>query len=231
MQYNENFLPFQDLQKIYCINVAENVQRREFMEMQFKLLEIDPSIIEFVDAVTPTSPEFRKQKRRAKLQYKNKIACAISLSHRKIWEDIKENKYYGAMVLEDGIEFNIAYLKGLKKKISLYDMRDKRYFIHLLTSYPEKILEQHSARNRLEKMNIKYGVGAYVISHKAAFMLCRDDLFFPIKEHVDDYVWSIKRSLSFKQQYAFLPFICQNASQPKTKCFPQQIYFFSSFNT
>ena len=47
----------------------------------------------------------RKQKRRGKLNYKNKIAQAISLSHKKIWEDIKKNQYYAALVLEDDIEF------------------------------------------------------------------------------------------------------------------------------
>lgn len=230
MQYNNNLLPFKDLQKVYCINVSDNVQRREFMTTQFKLLEIDPSIIEFVNASTPNSDDYRMYKRRGKLNYKNKIAQAISLSHRKVWEDIKKNQYYAAMVLEDDIEFNIAYLKDLKTEISLFTLQNKRYFIHLLTSYPAKIMEKDTIRDNLAKVNIKYGVGAYIINHKAAFMLCRDDWYFPITMPVDDYMWFVKRKLSFKHQYAFLPFICQNASQPKTKSFPQQIFFVSSFN-
>lgn len=231
MQYNENLLPFRDLQKVYCINVQENVQRREFMETQFKLLEIDPAIVEFVDATTPLSDDYRLYKRRGKLNYKNKIAQAISLSHKKIWEDIKKNQYYAAMVLEDDIEFNISYLKELKSKISLYDMRNKRYFIHLLTSYPDAIMERHQhVRDNLAHVNVKYGIGAYIINYKAAFMLSREDWFFPITQPVDDYSWLVKRKLGFKHQYAFLPFICQNSSQPKTRSFPQQVFFVSNFS-
>jgi len=231
MQYTESLLPFKDIQKVYCINVVENVQRREFMETQFFLLEIDPSIIEYINAVTPRSDEYIKCKRRGKLNYKNKIAQAISLSHKNIWEDIKKNQYYAAMVLEDDIEFNIAYLKDLKTKISMYSLREKRYFMHLLTSYPNAVMERHQhTRDNITQVNIKYGVGAYIINSKAAFMLSRDDWFFPITQPVDDYMWFVKRKLNFKHQYAFLPFICQNSSQPKTRSFPQQVFFVSNFS-
>ncbi len=231
MQYNDNLLPFKDIQKVYCINVKENVQRREFMETQFNLLEIDPSIIEFIDAVTPSSDEYRKQKRRGKLNYKNKTKQAISLSHKNIWDDIKKNQYYAALVLEDDIEFNISYLKELKNRISLYPLKEKRYFIHLLTSYPDAIMERHQhIRDNLANVNVKYGVGAYVINYKAAFMLSREDRFYPITKPVDDYMWTVKRNLHFKHQYAFLPFICQNANESKTRSFPQQVFFISNFN-
>lgn len=231
MQYNENLLPFRDLQKVYCINVHENGERREFMETQFKLLEIDHSIIEFIDVVTPFSEEYRKQKRRGKLKYKNKTAQAISLSHKKIWEDIKKNQYYAAMVIEDDIEFNISYLKELKTRIALYPLKEKRYFIHLITSYPNAIMERNQhIRDNLAKVNVKYGVGAYIINHKAAFMLSREDWFYPINQPVDDYMWFVKRKLNFKHQHAFLPFICQNTSQPNTMSFPQQVFFVSNFN-
>ena len=231
MQYNDNLLPFKDIQKVYCINVKENVQRREFMETQFNLLEIDPSIIEFIDAVTPSSDEYRKQKRRGKLNYKNKTKQSISLSHKNIWEDIKKNQYYAALVLEDDIEFNISYLKEIKNRISLYALKEKRYFIHLLTSYPDAIMERHQhIRDNLANVNVKYGAGAYVINYKAAFMLSREDWFYPITQPIDDYIWCVKRKLNFKHQYAFLPFICQNASESKTRSFPQQVFFVSNFN-
>ena len=231
MQYNENLLPFKDLQRIYCINAEENFQRREFMEAQFKLLEIDPSIIEFVEALTPSSEEYRKQKRRGKLNYKNKTAQAISLTHKKIWEDIKKNQYYAALVLGDDIEFNISYLKELKTRIALYPFKEKRYFIHLLTSYPNPIMERNQhIRDNLAKVNVKYGVGAYIINYKSAFMLSREDLFYPITQPVDDYMWTVKRKLNFKNQHTFLPFICQNMNQPNTLSFPKQVFFVSNIN-
>lgn len=233
MQQTENLLPFKELQKVYCINVKENTQRRSFMEQQFKMLNIDPNMITFIDAITPLSDEYARYMRLGALKYKNKVAQAISLSHRKIWEDIKNNEYNAAMVLEDDIEFNMDYLKqNNTTTVNLENFKNKKYFIHLLTSYPSKILNlepKPKVKHNLSVVNIKYGVGAYIINDKSASVLLKDSLFFPVIQPVDDYMWTIKRKLSFRNQYLFLPFICQNASQPKTKAFESNISFSSNF--
>ena len=222
-------LPFKDLQKVYCINVIENVIRKKFMENQFKKLNINPNIIEFIDAITPESEEYKKEINN--LKYKNKIAQAISLSHKKIWDDIIKNKYYAALVLEDDIEFNIDYLNNCKNiNIFCSEFKEKKYFIHLLSSYPEKIINKNkNINNSIANVNIKYGVGAYILSYNSALFLCHEKWFYPITQPIDDYMWSIKRKMAFKDQYAFLPFICQNTSQPKTRCFKQRVVFSSNF--
>ena len=231
MQYEENIFPFDDLQKIYCINVKENVKRKQFMEQQFNVLKIDPSIIEFVEATTPNSEDYILHNELGNLKYKNKVAQAISLSHKKVWENIIKNDYYAAMVLEDDTEFNIEYLKSSQNRLLLRSLNEKQYFIHLLTSYPNKILKlEPEVSNNLASVNIKYGMGAYIINSKAASMLSKEKLFFPVKQPVDDYMWDIKRKLSFRNQYVFLPFICQNASQPKTHSFVSKISFNSNFS-
>ena len=235
MEIEENLLPLENVEKIFCINVLENTQRKEFMIRQFDELKIEKNKIVFIEAVTPESEDYQTCLIENKItnteDRRKQIEQAISLSHRKVWKIIESENIKIALVVEDDIEFNIEFLKSCSTKVNLDSLTNKKYYVHLLSSYPNKILKYHKDIKEpiLERNNIKYGMGSYVIGYHGAQELSKEENFFPVTKPVDDYMWDIKALAKHRREFALIPFVCQNSSQPKTICFESNSIFKSNF--
>lgn len=235
MEIEENLLPVQKIEKIFCINVLENTQRKQFMLKQFEELKIENNKIQFIEAVTPNSEEYKvalnEKKITNSVDKRKQIEQAISLSHRKVWKTIQNENIKIALVIEDDIEFNIEFLKGCKTKVNVDHLTEKKYYVHFLSSYPNKIMKHYKDTNEpsLQRNNIKYGMGSYLIGHHGAEELSKEEYFFPIKKPADDYMWDIKSFSKHRHEFALVPLVCQNASQPKTIWFENNSNFKSNF--
>lgn len=235
MEIEENLLPLENVEKIFCINVLENTQRKEFMIRQFDELKIEKNKIVFIEAVTPKSEEYKACLIENKItnteDNRKQIEQAISLSHRKVWKIIENENIKIALVVEDDVEFNIEFLKNCSTKVNLGSLTDKKYYVHLLSSYPKKILKSYEdiKEPTIIRHNIKYGMGCYVTGHYGVHELTKEENFFPVKKPIDDYMWDIKTITKHRGEFALIPFVCQNSSQPKTICFESSSIFKSNF--
>lgn len=235
MEIEENLLPLENVEKIFCINVLENTQRKEFMIRQFDELKIQKNKIVFIEAVTPESEDYQTCLMENKIinteDKRKKIEQAISLSHRKVWKIIQNENIKIALVVEDDVEFNIEFLKNCSTKVNLGSLTDKKYYVHLLSNYPKKILNcyKETKEPTIIRYNIKYGMGCYFIGNHGSQELSKEENFFPVTKPVDDYMWDRKALAKHRGEFALIPFVCQNSSQPKTICFESNNIFKSNF--
>ena len=232
----DNLFPINNVEKIFCINVETNTERQNFMKKQFHELKINEKV-EFVKAVTPESEEYKDCLSKGIVSHfdnrKKQIEQAISLSHRKVWKIIKSENIKIALVLEDDIEFNFEFLKNMKTKVCISDdLKEQIYYIHLLTTYPNKIIRQFPSNMEnplLHRHNIKYGMGAYIIGDKSAELLIGSEERKFHEIPIDDYLWNMKTVTKHRNEFILFPIICQNTSQKKTVCFKSNRIFKSNF--
>jgi hypothetical protein len=95
--------------KIYVINLKQDVEKKNIIEKKLKELNIDYSIFEAVDG--------NKLKNVKLLSYGSVGAVGCRLSHMKILEDAIKNNYNRILVFEDDVIFRKNFNKHINWKL------------------------------------------------------------------------------------------------------------------
>lgn len=111
-KYNDNKKNLLNIffDKIYVINLKQDVEKKKIIEKKLKELNIDYSIFEAVDG--------NKLKNVKLLSYGSVGAVGCRLSHMKILEDAIKNNYNRILVFEDDVIFRKNFNKHLEKQYS-----------------------------------------------------------------------------------------------------------------
>jgi|TARA_B110000091_G_scaffold211245_1_gene255526 GR25 family glycosyltransferase involved in LPS biosynthesis len=105
---NKQNLLNQIFDKIYVINLNQDIEKKNIIDKKLKELNIDYSIFEAVDG--------KKLKNIKLLNYGSVGAVGCRLSHMKILEDAVKNNYNRILVFEDDIIFRKDFNKHLEQQ-------------------------------------------------------------------------------------------------------------------
>lgn len=182
------------LDNIYCINLKEDVTRRELMNTQFKKHNLLDKIT-YIEARTPESKEVLEDfknnqkvnitKSETRIKYMSQIA--ISHSHKECWAQIYKYKLTYGCIIEDDIilqnNFMIKYTNSLTPTIKNI-MNTEPCILWLTGLSSLKYVGNNSYTFQI--LGPQYGNCMYIINWRFARVLLNN--FYPIKMPCDDYI-------------------------------------------
>jgi GR25 family glycosyltransferase involved in LPS biosynthesis len=136
--------------KVFFINSRKRVDRLKNMTKRLSVLEIKADRFEAIlgGAVNKSALLLSPTN---KTLNNGEIGCY--LSHRQIWQIIKENNYKRTLILEDDAEFCVDFLEHFKNKIQEVPEFDMLYFGHW--NYDDKT---ESGKKRALKDEVSDGI-------------------------------------------------------------------------
>lgn len=202
---------FHKVDKIYCINLKKNKERRKMMLAQFKHFDCLNKVI-FSKAYTPDDEEVINSIYNYKvypIQIRFATQVAITFSFLEVWNDIRTHKYKKAMIVEDDIMFYkdkvVSYSELITDNIFI---DNKPFILHLIGTNLIK-QEYQDKFPDIYNIKVKYGNGCYIINDIACDELIKNA--FPITSPCDDYLHAMKIRKKFVQK-ALVPILCTELS-------------------
>ena len=114
--------------KIYYINLDKSIERREFMENQFKALKIPVTRISATYGKDLNANFLKKEKAKhnilAHFPYPNDGEIGICLTHFKLWEFLANQPEDFSIVLEDDAEVYNHFFEDLEQLLSQITIND-----------------------------------------------------------------------------------------------------------
>ena len=147
--------------KIYVINLKQDVEKKNIIEKKLKELNIEYTIFEAIDG--------NKLKNVKLLNYGSVGAVGCRLSHMKILEDAVKNNYTSILVFEDDIIFRKDFNKHLEKQYSVIKNNNINWkLLYLGCSYHGLPKNIKNSIDYVETIGNAYGTFAVGI-HKDIF--------------------------------------------------------------
>lgn len=114
--------------KVYYINLDKSTERRNFMETQFRELNIPITRISAVYGKNLDTNVLKKEKKKhqilAHFPYPNDGEIGICLTHFKLWEFLSKQPEDFSIILEDDAEIHKDFFKDLEKLLSQITIND-----------------------------------------------------------------------------------------------------------
>jgi glycosyl transferase family 25 len=114
--------------KVYYINLDKSIERKNFMENQFKELNIPVTRISAVYGKELDPKLLKKEKKKhnilAHFPYPNDGEIGICLTHFKLWEFLSKQPEDFSIVLEDDAEIHPDFFKDLEQLLSQITIHD-----------------------------------------------------------------------------------------------------------
>jgi glycosyl transferase family 25 len=158
--------------KVYYINLEKSLERRRFMEDQFKKLNIPITRIPAIYGKELDSDFLKKEKRKhhilAHFPFPNDGEIGICLTHFKLWKTLSEQPEEYAIVLEDDAQVHEDFFHDLEQLLGqitiddFIDISGKKGFYslekkELLTTFlmpPVLMIGQIIGRNAAKKLSL-----------------------------------------------------------------------------
>lgn len=157
---------------IYWINLNRSIERKQFMEKQFKKYNIkNTHRIEAIDGdkLNENNHNYYHSSGIRKLT-KYEIACCMS--HIKALHNAFNDNNQYAIIMEDDCDFE--YLNYQKTQlIELFDIEQNIDLIQLVTtmSHNELINQKPCKSNKILQQGFKWNAGAYIVTQKGLYKL------------------------------------------------------------
>ena len=114
--------------KVYYINLDKSTKRRDFMETQFRELNIPITRISAVYGKNLDTNVLKKEKSKhnilAHFPYPNDGEIGICLTHFKLWEFLSKQPEDFSIILEDDAEIHPDFFKDLEQLLSQITIND-----------------------------------------------------------------------------------------------------------
>lgn len=188
--------PFKFFDKIFYINLDSRIDRREFMEEQFKKYEID---VERFSAVNLTKEQNEDLVKRGcnfyddtRPDYAPRIkSCTIS--HLMILLKSKMMQYENCLILEDDVLFDENIISNLTSSVN--ELKTKDWDMFFLGCNPLEYYEETENLGRIIRATTTH---AYSINKKFYNKILDNVEFFKNYPCIDGYLGSLGRNNSNK---------------------------------
>ena len=227
---------FDHFDAIYCINLKESTDRRQFMDGQFRKFGIQ-NRVQFLKAYNTQEP-IVKDSIQNNLVYpillSNVSQVAICYSFLEIWKDIFKNKHTMALILEDDVAFTKNCLEIGQMTISKgkfveagLDPDMEPYVVHLIGN--NLVGRDQSVEPKIyDDVGVKYGNAGYVTNYHTCRLLLKN--FYPIKCPSDDFLSQVKHNFRIEERY-ILPLMIYQVSNEVYGQFNKQNVKFKRLST
>lgn len=202
-----------DIDKIYVLSIP---QRRELLQKQIDKFGLH-HIIQVVEGYTDTSKIVDQVIDNHCFYpiYTDKTTqIAVAMGVAKIMQDIVDNQYTHALVMEDDVyfieellEYTVSMLK--RDTINANIDTNKPYVLYLQSTKPESYY-QNIKQEGFIPYRVRYGEPVYMTNYQMCQLLLKH--LYPITSPFDEYKYIIRRQYN-SADYILLPYVCRELSK------------------